>query len=301
MKFDVSDLVAQGLVKKKTYAEGRYKGLSVLKYTRKVFFKNLWHLDNRLLDCRGMVVDEDWNVVVWPFTKTFNLGENGTNVDPERMVAAYRKVNGFMAAVTMTDKYGLIVSTTGTLDSEYAEIARKWVEKGDTDLFIKDRTYLFEICDNTDPHIVYENEGAYLLGIRDLNTGEIVKVEKGELIPTLLMYKSVEVKTLKFKDLPLDVKHEGWMVCDAETKEYLCKIKSKHYLTKKALQRVGRNKASKMWNTPELFKQQLDEEYYKLFDAILDNFTQEDYLELSEQQRRHWIEDWFDKQENYFE
>ena len=39
MKLNVNDLVEQGLVRKKTYTEGKYKGLSVLKYTKKVFFK----------------------------------------------------------------------------------------------------------------------------------------------------------------------------------------------------------------------------------------------------------------------
>lgn len=301
MKFDVQDLIDQGLVKAKEYTTGKYAGLKVLKYSRNVFFKNLWHLDDRLLDCRGMVVDSDWNVIAWPFTKTFNLGENGTTVDSNRWVVATRKVNGFMAAATLTDDYGLIVSTTGTLDSEYAEIARKWIEKGDTELFLKGYTYLFEICDANDPHVVHEDDGAYLIGIRSLDTGDMREEHSVEMTSSFLRYSYPENVLYQFKGLPLDVKHEGWMVRDAYTGDYLCKIKSKHYLCKKALQRVGRNKASKMWNIPNVFKKQLDEEYYKLFDAILDNFTQEEYLELSEQQRRRWIENWFDKEENYFE
>ena len=76
MKFHVEGLVEQGLVKKKTYKDGEFSGLSVLKYSRKVFYDNLWNKDKRLLDCRGMVVDSDDNIVVWPFTKVFNLYEN---------------------------------------------------------------------------------------------------------------------------------------------------------------------------------------------------------------------------------
>ena len=79
-KLNVDDLVEQGLVKKKTYTKGKYKGLSVLKYSRKVFFDNLWHLDDRLLECRGTVVDEADNIIVLPFKKVFNFGENGTYV-----------------------------------------------------------------------------------------------------------------------------------------------------------------------------------------------------------------------------
>ena len=37
MKLNVQDLIDLGLVIKKSYTEGIYKGLSVLKYHRKVF------------------------------------------------------------------------------------------------------------------------------------------------------------------------------------------------------------------------------------------------------------------------
>lgn len=51
MKLNVQDLIERKLVTKKTYTNGIYKGLSVLKYPKKVFYDNLWHLNDRLLDC----------------------------------------------------------------------------------------------------------------------------------------------------------------------------------------------------------------------------------------------------------
>lgn len=297
MKFNVDDLIEKGLVKKKTYTSGKYAGLSVLKYSRKVFYDNLWSVDNRLLETRGIVVDEDDNVIVLPFKKVFNLGENYTKVDPDLYVVCPRKINGFMAAATITDKYGLIISTTGTLDSEYAELARKWIEKGHTSKMIPKHTYLFEICDKSDPHVVSEDEGAYLIGVRKICLGD--KYLLPECIvgfeAATLNYERPNVWEGKFKDLPLDVKHEGYMVRDAATGLTLCKVKSKHYLSKKALQRVGKSKASKMWNNPELFKQQLDEEFYEVFDKILDTFTQEEYLNFDEQERRLWLENYFEE------
>ena len=68
-KFNVDDLVEKGLVTKKTYKDGEFEGLSVYKYTRKVFFDNLWNEDLRLLDCRGIVIDTDYNIISYPFTK----------------------------------------------------------------------------------------------------------------------------------------------------------------------------------------------------------------------------------------
>lgn len=295
MKFNVQDLIDKGLVVKKTYTEGKYEGLSVLKYHRKVFYNNLWHLDGRLLECRGTVVDKDWNVIVLPFKKVFNYGENGTTVDPEREVIIPEKINGFMAAATMTGKYGLIISTTGTLDSEYAGLARKWIEKLNTGYMVVGLTYLFKICDSCDPHIVEEKEGAYLIGARRLKDGYLSTEDYTDMFALSLGAKRPKVGMMKFKDIPV-TKKEGFMVRDAKTEEVLCKLKSPHYLSKKALQRCGKNKALKMWNNPQLFKKQLDEEFYKIFEVILDTFTQEEYLNLTEQQRRKWIEEYFENE-----
>ena len=113
MNFD--DLVQKNLVTKKTYVNG----LSIYKYTRKVFFDNLWHLDDRLLDARGLVLDANNKVV---FSKVFNYKENGVTVDLEKEIIAVRKVNGFMTAMTL-HKGELLFSSTGSLDSNYVKLS----------------------------------------------------------------------------------------------------------------------------------------------------------------------------------
>ena len=99
MRFNVDDLVRMGYVQKKTYHHGEFAGLSVLKYKNNVFWGNLWGKDDRLLECRGMVVDSHDNVVIYPFTKVFNHMENGTTAPDDKIVDAIQKVNGFMAAM----------------------------------------------------------------------------------------------------------------------------------------------------------------------------------------------------------
>lgn len=293
MKLNVDDLTAKGLVKKKTYEDGAYKGLSVLKYTRKVFYDNLWHLDERLLECRGTVVDEEDNVVVLPFKKVFNYGENGTSVDPEKEVILPEKINGFMAAATMTDKYGLIVSTTGTLDSEFSKLARGWIEKGNYKYMRKGLTYLFEICDKSDLHIVPEDEGAYLIGVRDIRSGKLWDELSLKVVNKDLGYKRPNVIRCKFKDIP-ETKREGFMVRDFDTEEVLCKLKSPYYLSTKALLRMGKNRTNLMFNNPLEFKKQIDEEFYDFHQYILDNFTAEDYYNLHQENRRNLIKEYFE-------
>lgn len=292
MKLDVSDLIERKLVTKKTYTNGIYKGLSVLKYTKKVFYDNLWHLDDRLLECRGAVVDEYWNVIVLPFKKVFNYGENGTTVDPEREVFAVEKINGFMAAATMTEKYGLIISTTGSLDSSYAQLARKWIEQLEySDCFLEGETYLFEICDNSDPHIV-EEDGAYLIGIRDHETGRLYSEFSLYSIAATHSYKRPKTTRLKFKDIP-QTEREGFMIRDAATEEVLCKLKSNHYLSKKAVMRLGRGKVDILFDNPELFKRRVDEEFYPLVDFLSENIDKEVFRNYTDQQRRDLIERYF--------
>ena len=137
----------------------RYPDLYVLKYNRKAFFNNLW--TEELEQCRGLVVDKDFNVVVRPFRKIFNYMENGTTFDRDAMVTYTRKVNGFLGCLTFSEKYGTIYSTTGSLDSDYAEIVKYSLEPF-VDDFIKDRnygrTYCFEIHWQA-TNFVYETGG----------------------------------------------------------------------------------------------------------------------------------------------
>jgi len=293
MRLNVDDLVEQGLVRKKTYTEGKYRGLSVLKYTKKVFFKNLWHLDERLLECRGTVVDEEDNVIVLPFKKVFNLGENGTKVDPEREVVCPVKVNGFMLAVTNTEKYGLIVSTTGTLDSEFAELGRKWVDTLNKEELLLNGTYLFEVCDKTDKHIVEEDEGIYLIGAQWNYESNLVVESTLDIHAEMLGAKRPKVITCAFKDLDMKVKHEGFMIRDYFTGEVLAKTKSPFYLVKKALLRMGGKRANLMFNHPKAFKQQIDEEYYDLHEYIIDKYSLEEYINFTQDERRTIFEEYF--------
>lgn len=295
MKLNVQDLIDQGLVKKKTYTEGKYKGLSVLKYSRKVFYNNLWHLDSRLLECRGAVIDEDWNVIVLPFKKVFNYGENGAWVVDNRNIIAVEKVNGFMAAATMTEKYGLIISTTGSLDSEFAELARKWI-KTLSDIewnFTKGETYLFEICDNSDQHVVGEKEGAYLIGVRRHYDGALKSEAAVDKDAVWLECKRPKHFKCEFKDLP-ETKKEGWMIRDAVTEEVLCKLKSPHYLSKKLIMRLADAKVDFMFDKPEEFKKWIkDEEFFEFVDYMAENIDKGVWKSYNDQQRRDFIERYY--------
>lgn len=53
--------------------------------------------------------------------------ENGTKVERDKEVVAVRKMNGFLAVVSLY-KDEMLVSTTGTLDSDFAVLARQFIK-----------------------------------------------------------------------------------------------------------------------------------------------------------------------------
>lgn len=303
MKFHVDDLVAKDLVTKKTYTEGPFSGLSVLKYKNNVFWDNLWHTDPRLLECRGMVVDAEDNVIIWPFTKIFNRFENGTDLPLDQQVVCVRKVNGFMATAAVRGEK-LLVSTTGTLDSEFSTLARKHLDelKFDRVAFPEDFTFIFEICDRSDPHIIDEEEGAYLIGVRDLAlNGVMVEEHKLDRIAEVIGAKRPTWDIVPFGDVVYNVQHvhhEGFVVRSIEAPySLLLKIKSPHYLAKKFLMRGGDNKWDMIWDNPQEARKRIDEEYYSLLEWLRFAFEKEEWKALDSQVRREKIETYFERGE----
>jgi hypothetical protein len=287
-------LIKAGLVKQKRYDNG----LSVFKYSRNVFYDALWNTDPLLLEARGLVLDDAGNKVIWPFTKVFNYKENGAGLEltPDTKIVAPRKVNGFMAACRYWNGE-LLVSTTGSLDSDFAVLARSHIEKLVYTEMDAELTYLFEICDPTDPHIVEEGEGAWLIGARSMNTGSMMT--EAWLDQEAHYLKSLRPETFRgtFGELWEQVKtceHEGWMVIDAATRETVMKIKSPHYLSKKFLMRMGHKKVTQMFTNKEEFLKTLDEEFYDIVHYITRWWDEEKWKATSEGDRRAVIEKYFE-------
>ncbi|MNF53279.1 RNA ligase [compost metagenome] len=294
------DLIARKLVQKKTYENG----LSVYKYTRKVFYDALWNEDARLLDARGMVLDAEGNKVIWPFTKIFNRGENGTDVDRDQMVVCADKMNGFMASVRQYSGE-LLVSTTGTLDSEYATMARETILKqyeGSASgwIALSRWTLLFEIVHEDDPHIVHEEPGAYLIGMREMSTGVMEQEHFLDWIAARFGFSRSTWSVKRFGDVVEDMKtseREGCVVRHVTSGELLLKIKTPHYLTKKFLMRMGKGKVENMFDDTKTFLRTIDEEFYGIVEYITQGFSKEVWLSFTDQQRRSRIEDYFNEGE----
>jgi hypothetical protein len=293
-----------------TMTETSKAGVFVLKYKRNVFYDNLWN--DVLEECRGTLVDSAFNVISRPFTKIYNHTENGTDIPLTENVTAFKKINGFMAAITVYQGE-LLISTTGSIDSDFAKLATKRInELGDLALnHIKEKlapsedhpgmTMIVEICDPSDPHIVPEESGVYFLGVRKnswtasqnliVTTGMSAK----DYYTMAEMYnmEACQMINCKFADiveLAKTCKHEGFVVYGLVGKTNL-KIKSPYYKVKKFLARKNPEKLLKLLDNPYLLKQTVEEEFYALVDYLALNKVA--YSALTEQERLEYIREYF--------
>ena len=264
--------------------------LFVLKYKKKVFYDNLWN--DFIAECRGTIVDADFNVVSRPFTKIYNYGiEKEAPVLPlDTLVDVYRKVNGFMVAVTWHNGE-LLVSTTGSTSGDYVAMARELIDVARFSNVCRqwyNTTFMFECVHTRDPHIVPELEGMYLLGYRPKDWNSRVMIDSKILRMLELEFgtRPVEHSVMsvgRMLEVVKSVRHEGFVFY---TKDGVsAKIKSPYYLTSKWVARNPRT--DKLVNLQNDIKQNLDEEFYPLVDAIRANIVE--YTAMDEQARLAWV------------
>lgn len=271
LKERMDALVAQRLVNVRTNTA---QDLFIYKYSKKVFFKNLWDQYPDLKEARGLILNEKGDIVAYPFTKVFNNGENKSGFAPSQEVVAVQKVNGFLGVASL-DKYGsLLISTSGTMDSEFAELARMHIGTAAVWTMLNafpGYTAMFEICDPSDSHIIKENIGAHFIGMRKNVEGSALCSEAmlDGLFDIYLKNTSgffrpswtVETYGNVLKDAEnIAIHEEGWM-CYAEDRAV--KVKTKHYLMTKFLSRT-RKDLSSIWESADAAKEILPEEFYHL-------------------------------------
>lgn len=153
--------------------------LVLIGYTERCTFERKW--DEVTRQCRGLIFrDSTREVLAWPFSKFFNLGEQ-----PETMLDALpdcnfyvsEKLDGALGIMYRDEDGQLAIATRGSFRSHEAEWATEWLREWLTkneDTFDTDKhTYLFEICAPLEEffHVAMKAPGLYLIGMRDLESG----------------------------------------------------------------------------------------------------------------------------------
>ena len=286
-------------------ASKKYPQLSVLKYARSVFYEN--RFDNALLEMRGIVLDPHNQIIIRPFNKVFNYSERiAANsrypiaIPDNHRINAVVKVNGFLGCCTFVQlpehhpSHGAdfdqqtLYSTTGSLDSDFAKLVQRHCAQYQA-LFqaYPNHTFMFEITDPSDVHIIQETFGETLIGIRNVATGEqFTEAQLDQIAQQHGIARPQTISNITFGELKAllkTVEHEGFMVFDAATGEMLFKLKSPYYLISKFLGRSNEGNIGR-----KLDKRHVDEEYYPLIDHIREH--QATFNAMSEHEKIAFIQ-----------
>lgn len=180
---DLAEVEAR--VKQKMIKAVRHPTLpfTIYNYSTKTQYEKLW--DEYTRTCRGLIIDDNRNVIARPFSKIFNYGEpDESGKDIENIVELpdfYHKLDGVLG-ITYPYDSEVAVATRGSFTNAQSQFATQWLqERIPPSKFKPEYTYLFEIL-HPDSRIVinYEFEGLVLLAVLSKdNTHELDHIKEG--------------------------------------------------------------------------------------------------------------------------
>ena len=155
--------------------------LTIWNYTPKVQYGEgnsqykFW--DDVTKQCRGLVTDNEGNVVARPFKKFFNIEEN--QHIPTEQFDVYEKMDGSLG-ILFNYKGEWVLATRGSFTSDQSVKGTELLQKYDYQRLNPDYTYLFEII-YPENRIVctYDFEDLVLLGMIHTESGYEVNIHSG--------------------------------------------------------------------------------------------------------------------------
>ncbi len=174
MKYDLNilnDYIERGLIIKQVHPT---LPLSIYNYSRTCQYGGEW--DDITLNCRGLVLDNEGNIIAKPFPKFFNYEEHKPEDIPNEFFEVYEKMDGSLG-ICFYYNGEWHMATRGSFISEQAIKGRELLEKYNFEKLHTDYTYLFEIIYNENRIVCdYDFEDVVLLGIINTKTGNEVNL-----------------------------------------------------------------------------------------------------------------------------
>lgn len=208
--------------------------LWIYNYTHKTQYANGWN--PYTVQCRGLILDANDNVIARPFSKFFNYSQHdGIKLPkiPDLSYTVYEKLDGWLGILYRQPDGELAISTRGSFESEGAVEATRILRRDYADYpFEPHLTYLFEIITPT-TRIVVDYGGIsdlFLLDIIDNNTGrsvldlELVSSNNQFPFPRATSYGMIN---MDYVNLQRGDEHEGYVLRFAD--DTRVKIKHEEY------------------------------------------------------------------------
>jgi RNA ligase len=174
MKYDldrINKYIAEGLIVKQDHPE---YPISIYNYSRTCQYENKW--DDLTIECRGLVLDREGNVMAKSFPKFFNYEElEGMTFRPSKIpnekFEVFEKMDGSLGIVFYYEGEWR-VATRGSFKSEQAIMGAEMLKRYDLSVLDAECTYLFEIIYPENRIVVdYGVERMVLLGAYNNQTG----------------------------------------------------------------------------------------------------------------------------------
>lgn len=141
----IEQMIAEGYINKEKHPSA---DIYILNYSKVCSLEGKWN--EATIQCRGVIVDEDYNVLSRPFEKFFNYEEiEDKSIIPGGAATAYEKIDGSLGITYWIDNIPYI-ATRGSFVSDQAQHATKILHTKYADLWDFMRTnrgftFLFEI------------------------------------------------------------------------------------------------------------------------------------------------------------
>lgn len=180
------------------------ENLWIYNYTQAAQYEQYW--TEETLQCRGLILDENYNIVAKPIRKFFNIEEIGYDKLPNLPFQVFEKMDGSLGILYWLENTPYI-ATRGSFSSKQAIRATKILHETYAETFHKldkSKTYIFEIIYPENRIIVDygSEEKLVLLAITDTKTGKNEPLQDiGFPLPTRYDFTSLqELKKLNWKN-----------------------------------------------------------------------------------------------------
>jgi T4 RnlA family RNA ligase len=170
----LNTMMEQGYVMKNKHPNSE---LYIYNYTQMAQYESIWN--ETTIQCRGLILDNEYNIVARPFPKFFNLSEHQPEEIPNLPFKVYDKLDGSLGILYFWNDVPSI-ATRGSFDSIQSNKANEILQQKYQKvlpLLNRNFTYLFEI-------IYPENRIVLDYGnLEDIILLEIIETKTGKQMP----------------------------------------------------------------------------------------------------------------------
>jgi RNA ligase len=172
----LNDYIEKGLVVKNDHPS---LPLAIYNYSRNCQYEGKW--DEITMHCRGLILDNEGNVVAKTFPKFFNMEEHKPEEIPNEPFEVFEKLDGSLG-ILFNYNGEWILATKGSFVSDQAVRGMELLKKYNYDRLLKGFTYLFEIIYSENRIVCqYDYEDLVLLAVIDNKDGYELRIHDNDI------------------------------------------------------------------------------------------------------------------------